>query len=118
MMGGLTPGHSTDAVAALAAELMHANTLIRTTDVDGVYTVDPKKDPKAKRLDLIAPDKLLKMVLSSEYWAGSYDLLDPVAVKIIARSKIPTWIIDGRNPANIEKIIRGEKVGTQVTTEA
>ena len=118
VMGGLTPGHSTDAVVAIAAELMRADVLIRTTDVDGVYTGDPKKDPKVKRLNIIAPDKLLKLVLSGEYWAGSYDLLDPVAVKIIARSKIPTWIIDGRKPANIEKIIRGETVGTKVTAEA
>jgi len=118
VMGGLTPGHSTDAVAALAAELMHADALIRTTDVDGVYTGDPKKDPKVKRLDVISPDKLLKMVLSGEYWAGSYELLDPVAVKIITRSKIPTWIIDGRDPVNIEKIIRGKRVGTRVTSEA
>lgn len=118
VMGGLTPGHSTDAVAALAAELMQADALIRTTDVDGVYTGDPKKDPKVKKLDVIAPDKLLKMVLSGEYWAGSYELLDPVAVKIIARSKIPTWIIDGREPANIEKIVRGKSVGTRVTSEA
>lgn len=118
VMGGLTPGHSTDAVAAIAAELMHAEVLIRTTDVSGVYTGDPKKDPKVKRMNVITPDNLLKMVLSGEYWAGSYELLDPVAVKIIARSKIPTWIIDGRKPANIEKIVLGKRVGTQVTTEA
>jgi uridylate kinase len=118
VMGGLTPGHSTDAVAALAAELMHADVLIRTTDVNGVYTGDPKKDPKVKRLDVISSDKLLKMVLSGEFWAGCYELLDPVAVKIIARSKIPTWIIDGKEPANIEKIVRGKTVGTRVTVEA
>lgn len=117
VMGGLTPGHSTDAVTALAAELMKADVIIRMTDVDGVYTGDPKKDPNAKKLDVIAPDKLLKMVLSGECWAGGYELLDPVAVKIVGRSKIPTWIVDGRRLGNIEKIIKGERVGTLVAKE-
>jgi len=117
VMGGLTPGHSTDAVAALAAELMKADALIRMTDVDGVYTGDPKKDPKAKKLDVIAPDKLLKMVICGECWAGGYELLDPVAVKIVGRSKIPTWIVDGRKLENIEKIIKGGRAGTLVAKE-
>jgi uridylate kinase len=114
VMGGISPGHSTDAVAALAAETVKADVLIRTTDVDGVYTADPKKDPKARRLDRISPAELLDMVLSHDFWAGSYPLLDPVAIKILDRSNITTWIIDGRDPENIRRVLKGEAVGTLV----
>lgn len=114
VMGGLTPGHSTDAVAAIAAELIKADILIRATDVDGVYTADPKKDPTAKRLNRISPTKLLEMSLAGKCWAGEYELFDPLAVKIIQRSKIPTWIVNGSKLKNIEAIIKGKKVGTLV----
>lgn len=114
VMGGLTPGHSTDTVAAIAAELIKADILIRATDVDGVYTADPKKDPTAKRLNRISPTKLLEMSLAGKCWAGEYELFDPLAVKIIQRSKIPTWIVNGSKLKNIEAIIKGKKVGTLV----
>ena len=45
VMGGLQPGQSTNAVAALAAEAMHADLLVNATKVDGAYTTDPRKDP-------------------------------------------------------------------------
>lgn len=114
VMGGLTPGHSTDAVAAIAAEVMGAEALIRTLDVDGVYTADPKKDPKARKLDEVSSKKLLKMVLTGKCWAGGYALLDPVAIKILDRSHIPVWIINGTKPGNVERVIAGEKIGTLV----
>jgi len=114
IMGGLTPGHSTDAVAAITAELIKADILIRATDVDGVYTADPKKDPAAKKLNRISPTKLLEMSLAGKCWAGEYELFDPLAAKIIQRSKIPTWIVNGSNLKNIEAIIKGKKVGTLV----
>lgn len=117
VMGGLTPGHSTDAVAAIAAELMRANFLIRTVDVNGVYTADPKKNPKAKRLSKVSPMKMLELVMSGKCWAGGYALLDPVAIKILDRSRIPTWVLNGKDPENIEKIINGKKVGTFVVKE-
>src|SRR5438128_9079565 len=48
VIGGLQPGQSTNAVAALAAEITRADFLVNATDVQGVYTADPKKDTKAK----------------------------------------------------------------------
>lgn len=114
VMGGLQPGQSTNAVAAVAAEAIKADLFINATNVDGVYTTDPKKDPKAKKLDEIKADDLLQMMLGEELSAGSYELFDLVAVKIVKRSKIPTCIIDGRNVENVEKLIKGEKLGTQI----
>jgi len=114
VLGGLQPGQSTNAVAAVAAEAIKADVLINATNVAGVYAEDPKKNLKAKKIDKIKANKLLQMMLSSKLTAGSYKLFDPVAVKIVKRSKIPTWIIDGRNVENIEKVIKGERLGTEI----
>jgi len=114
VMGGLTPGHSTDAVAAIAAEAFKADLLIRATDVDGIYTADPKVDPKARKLPSVSYAELAKMSLEGAYWAGSYELIDPVAVKILERSKIPTRFIDGRDADSIEAAAEGLAVGTIV----
>ena len=51
VMGGVAVGQTTDAVAALLAEYVHADKIIVATSVDGVYTADPEKDPAAKKLE-------------------------------------------------------------------
>jgi uridylate kinase len=114
VMGGLCPGQSTDAVAALVAELINADILIRTLDVDGIYTADPKKIPMAKKLSRISPSELLQTILKQEFWAGTYPLIDPTAVKIIARSNITTWFVNGLEVENIVRVVRGEHIGTLV----
>jgi len=114
VLGGLRPGQSTNAVVAVSAESINADLLINATDVDGVYTADPEKDPNAKKLDEIGAEEFLKKVLSKELWAGSYELFDPVAIKIVKRSRIPTRIISGRKVGNIERVIKGEKLGTLI----
>jgi len=116
VMGGLQPGHSTNAVTALAAESIGASVLVNLTNVDGVYTADPKKDPKAKKFDEISTDKLLSLISGEEMMAGSYELLDPVSVRIIERSHIPTWIVSGEDPENMLKILKGKHVGTKITS--
>ena len=114
VMGGLQPGQSTNAVAAIAAEMIGADLLINGTDVDGVYTDDPKLYPDAKKLDEVSIGKLLEIVLKGKNSAGGYKLLDPVAVKIIERSKIPTIILDLKDPRNLVHAIEGNKIGTQI----
>jgi len=114
VLGGLYPAQSTDAVAAITSELIGASMLIKATDTDGVYTADPKRDPKAKKLDEISCPELLRMSLRESAGAGEYELFDPVAIRIIERSKIPTWFIDGRKPENIGRVIRGERLGTLI----
>ncbi|MEM2226067.1 MAG: UMP kinase [Candidatus Bathyarchaeia archaeon] len=114
VMGGLQPGHSTNAVAALAAEAIRADLLVNATDVDGIYTTDPKADPFARKLDEIGARELLKMVLQGSLWAGAYELIDPVAVGIIARSKIPALVVNGMDPKNLTRALRGERIGTKI----
>src|SRR2546428_8801161 len=92
-MGGLQPGQSTNAVATLAAEITRAKVLVNATDVDGVYTEDPKKNPRAKLLRTIHVGKLLELAMAGRVFAGRYELLDPLSVKILERSKITTKVV-------------------------
>jgi len=112
--GGMFPAQSTDAVSAIAAELIHAEMLVKATDVEGIYTSDPRKDPKARKIDEISVNDLKRMLSGKDVEAGEYELLDPQALKIIIRSKIPTVIIDGRDPENILKAVKGSRIGTRI----
>jgi len=114
VMGGLQPGQSTNAVSCILAERSRSKLFINTTTVDGVYSKDPKKDPSAKRYEKISVAELTKLLDRLGARAGEYDLLDPVALKIIQRSKITTKVIDGREPKNILRAIKGERVGTTI----
>jgi len=113
-MGGLQPAHSTDAVAAVAAEAINADVFIKTTDAPGVCTKDPKKHPDARKLDTIGIRELLEMLSEKSIAAGGYELIDPVALRVIERSKILTWIVPGDDPVNIKRALRKEAVGTKV----
>jgi len=113
-MGGVTPGQSTDAVAALMAEMVGADVFVRTLDVDGVYTDDPKRNKKAKRIESITVEELAKLLVGGGILAGTYPLLDPIALKIIERSKVQTWFVNGRDPENLRKLFKGAPVGTKI----
>ena len=113
VMGGVQPGQSTNAAAAMAAEAMHAD-LVNATDVDGVYTADPRKDPTARKLDVVTPEELMRILAAEGTRAGEYALMDPVAIQVIRRSKIPVTIVDGRDPMNIDKALHGKRIGTKV----
>ncbi|HXX72747.1 MAG TPA: UMP kinase [Candidatus Acidoferrales bacterium] len=114
-MGGLTPGHSTNAVAAIAAETIGAELLVNATDVDGVYSSDPEKDKSARRLEEVNVAELTTILSKNEMKAGAYELMDPLALRIIERSRLTTIILDGRKTENVRRALRNEKVGTKVT---
>jgi len=114
VMGGLQPGQSTNAVAALAAEITRAEILVNGTDVDGVYTEDPKKNPKAKLIRSVHVDKLLSWAMGGEVFAGRYELLDPLAIKIMQRARIPTRFVSLGDPGNIIAALQGKDIGTKV----
>lgn len=114
VMGGLQPGQSTIAVAALAASVIKAERLIITTDVDGIYTSDPKVDPNAKPLPKVLLSELSKMVAELPQTAGKYPLIDNLAIAILQRSKIPCLYLNGRKLEDVKKAMMGENVGTLV----
>lgn len=112
--GGMQPGQSTNAVAAMIAESIGADILINATNVEGVYTADPDKDPSAKKLNEISTGELLTLLGGGKMVAGSYELFDLTAIKIVERSRIMTRIINGKVAGNIEKAVKGEAIGTLV----
>ncbi|RLF22720.1 MAG: UMP kinase [Thermoprotei archaeon] len=114
--GGLVPGQSTMAVAALIAELVKADYLINATDVDGVYTDDPKRNPNARLIEVISVDKLRQLLRTKSY-AGTYPLFDEVSLGIIERSRIKTVVLNGMEVDNIKKLVLGEHVGTLILAE-
>ena len=113
VLGGLHPGQSTNAVAALAAERIKADLFINATDVEGVFDKDPNLYPDAKLLPEIRLEELEEILRNKSARAGAYELLDPVALRILGRSKLKCLIVKCK-PEIIEKAIKGEKVGTKV----
>jgi uridylate kinase len=111
--GGLHPGQSTNATAALIAEKVRASVFLNATDVDGVYDSDPNKSKNAKKFKRIELKKLRNMLVHQESIAGSYDLMDIVALKVIERSKIKTRIIKA-DIKTLEKAIKGSPEGTEI----
>jgi uridylate kinase len=117
VMGGITPGQTTDAVAAVLAERVGAAVFINATSVDGIYSSDPKKDPDATRFDSLTPGKLLEIVGSTALGAGSNNVLDIVAARVVERSNIPLVVLDGRDPKNLlNAVLRGKYLGTVVSS--
>lgn len=115
VLGGLQPGQSTNAVAAIAAEMLGANILINATDVDGIYTADPNINPNAEKFDEITTENFFQLIDKRDSnFAGKYQLFDILALKIVERSKINTHFISGKNPENILKVVKGEKLGTRI----
>lgn len=119
VMGGVTPGQTTDAVAAVLAEEVGSAMMINMTAVDGIYSSDPKKDPSAKKYDLLSPKDLIDLIMKERMCAGSNMVIDLVAAKITERSGIPLVVIDGRRPENItDAVLDGKFEGTIVGSEA
>ena len=112
--GGLQPGQSTNAVAALVAEYWGADLLINLTNVDNVYDKDPNIHDDAKPLDEISADKLLEIISKQDEEPGKYALFDRVGCEIVKRSHLKLVFTNGSEPKNILKIVDGEKIGTIV----
>lgn len=113
VLGGLHPGQSTNAVAALVAERIKADLFINATSVEGVYDKDPNLYPDAKLFSKIEIGELEKILRDKSIMAGAYELLDPLALRIIKRSKLKCVIVKC-TPEMIEKAIKGEEVGTRI----
>jgi len=114
VMGGLKPGMTTDTVAALLAKYIKADLLVKATDVDGVYTRDPKKYSDAERLERLSFDNLLGFFEKEQHEAGIHQVIDPEAVRILARRRIKTYIVNGFKPENVLLAVKGENVGTLI----
>jgi len=115
--GGMFPGQSTNAVASFIAEEMKADQLINITDVDYVYTDDPKLNPDVEPIEEIKIDDFIDLIMKNPGGAGTYKLFDITAAQIIKRSRILLKFVSGRDPENILKAVNNERVGTVVMSE-
>ncbi len=116
VMGGTTPGQTTDAVAASLAQESKSEILVFFTNVDGVYTADPKLDSKAKKIDRMTAAELAKLLATEEISPGMKSIMDPVAVKLLQRSNIETLILGKHEIKRLPEILNGAKhTGTTIT---
>ena len=114
VMGGLRPGITTDAVAALVAERTKADLLLKGTDQEGIFNKDPRVNSDAIKLDHLSFDDLQGVLSQTEHKAGIHQIIDPEAVKILKRNRVKLIVVNGFKPENILAATKGEKVGTVV----
>ena len=108
IFGGGTgnPYFSTDTAAALRANEIGAEVILKATKVDGIYDSDPKKNPKAKRFAQITYIDALQRRLQ---------VMDSTAFSLCMDNKMPIIVFDFFRPHNLRRVGLGEKVGTLVT---
>ena len=116
VLGGTEPGHSTDGVAALLADRVRAQRMINATDVDGVYEADPRQHPGTRRLDRLSWERFRAMVeAGATADAGQNFLFDRLGAATLLRSRIPLWVVNGRDLPNLRAAIEGAEFrGTRV----
>ncbi len=100
------PFFTTDTCAALRAIELGADVLLKATKVDGIYTADPRKDPKATRYET------LKFATALDQKLGVMDL---TAMTMCMEHSLPVVVFDYKANGNIRRVINGERIGTLVT---
>ncbi len=102
------PYMTTDTASALRAIEIEAEVLLMTkNNVDGIYSADPRKDSKAKRLDQLNYFEALNMRL---------DVMDATALSLCLENKLPIIVFDLQAPQSLERAVSGEKIGTLVNS--
>ncbi|MDR5656268.1 UMP kinase [Halodesulfurarchaeum sp. HSR-GB] len=118
VLGGVTPGQTTDAVSAALAEYVEADLLVYATSVPGVFTADPDEDETARHIEAMTPQELIDVIVDTELVAGSSAPVDLLAAKLIERSGMRTIVLDGTDPDRIvDAVLRGDHDGTDVTAD-
>ena len=115
VMGGLKPGMTTDSVAAMLSERINADLLVKASNVDGVYTKDPKKYKDTEKLERLSFNDLRGLFEKEKHEAGINQVIDPEAVHILQKNKIKTIVVDGFKPENVLLAVKGENVGTLIS---
>src|ERR1700686_3588364 len=107
LLGGGTgnPFFTTDTTAVLRAAEIGAQAVLKATNVDGIYSADPKKDPSAKRFDRMS---------HSEAIAGGYKVMDATAFALARETSLPIIVFSIAEPGSILAILRATGLGTVV----
>lgn len=100
------PFFTTDTAAALRAVEIGADVLLKGTRVDGVYTSDPEKDPKAKKYDTISFEEVI---------AKRLKVMDSTAFTMCRDNEMPLIVFDMNKKGNLKRLVEGKKTGTIVS---
>ena len=100
-----SPYFTTDSAAALRANEIKAEVILKGTRVDGIYSADPEKDPTATRYEKISFTKVISLGLN---------VMDMTAFTMCQENNLPIVVFNINDPENLKRIIQGEHVGTLV----
>ena len=100
-----SPYFTTDSTAALRANEIDADVILKGTRVDGIYTADPEKDSSATKFDKLSFAKVISLGLS---------VMDMTAFTLCQENNLPIIVFDINDTQNLMRIIEGEQVGTLV----
>jgi len=101
------PGLSTDTASVQLATALKVDAILKATHtVDGVYTADPTKDPRATKLDELPYAQALSDQLS---------IMDNEALRQASDAHIPTIVFSIKDPTNLTKVLAGETIGSRIT---
>jgi uridylate kinase len=108
IFGGGTgnPYFTTDTAAALRAAEIHAEVILKATQVDGVYSSDPVQDPSAVRYDKLSFKEAMQRNLQ---------FMDQAAIALCRENDLPIVVFDMGTSGNVRKVVLGERVGTLVS---
>ncbi len=99
------PFFTTDSAAALRANEIHAEVLLKATRVDGLYTADPHLDPKAELLGEVSYQQVFEKDLK---------VMDAAAISLCRDNGVPIAIFNLTRPGNVRRVVCGERVGSIV----
>jgi uridylate kinase len=99
------PFFTTDSAAALRANEIHAEALLKATRVDGVFTADPRKVPDAELLSEVTYQQVLERDLK---------FMDAAAISLCRDNGLPIVIFNLEREGNIRRVVVGERVGSVV----
>lgn len=99
------PYFTTDTAGSLRAIEIGANVILKGTRVNGIYTADPEKDPKAVKFEEISFKECLDKNLR---------VMDMTAFTLCMENNLPIIVFDINEPGNLKRVVMGEKVGTLV----
>jgi uridylate kinase len=100
------PFFTTDTAAALRAVEINADVLLKGTRVDGVYTSDPEKDPKAEKFDRISFEEVINRRLK---------VMDSTAFTMCRENNMAVIVFDMNKSGNLNKLVDGDRIGTLVS---
>jgi len=103
------PYFTTDSAASLRAIEIQADVVLKGTRVDGIYTADPEKDLNAKRFEQVTFDQVFELGLK---------VMDMTAFTLCKENNLPIIVFNMNKPGNLERLMKGDKVGTLVSSKA